>query len=51
MTPMQPEPCDTADRDSCPVPPLGCWDLRGQLEGPEIAGMTVVEIAVEGELL
>lgn len=50
MTAMQPEPCDAGEPDHCPVPPLGRWDLRGQRDGSEVAGMTVVEIAVEGVL-
>ena len=50
MIPMLPEPCDSGEPSDCPVPPLGLWDLRGQLDGPEIAATETVPIVVDGVL-
>ncbi|MFI6560360.1 hypothetical protein [Streptomyces sp. NPDC050534] len=47
MTPMPPDPCDTATPDPGPVPPHGWWDLRGQVDWPVYRDITDVRIALE----
>ena len=43
--PMPPEPCDRADPQPGPVPPLGPWDLAGQLTDHERAHLTDIALS------
>lgn len=47
---MPPEPCDTAEPVTTPVPPLGWWDLPGQLHMADIPRIENVPVTLEGLL-
>lgn len=50
MTPMPPDPCDTAEPEPGPVPPLTWLDLSGQnITNIDQVHITIIE--VEGEWL